>query len=822
MNRKFQYYAFISYKHEQKAEGKFAADEKWAHIFKKYLESWKIPTHIPDSERLNDGDLLISPIFRDSENYPSNHDLNELTYKFLSESKTLVVILSREMLEDQLKLRYEDGQNAWIFNEIEYFVDLGNSKDSIILFYVGEDEIDPNALIKDMIDRCEANGVVCKALNYLYQPGKIVKRLRDFKDKGKEINQYATAIIAAGIFNSDPRFFINAYELMERKKEVLSRRGFTTDDGYRYEIMDAESVRLVAVPYVSDVVIPSVVECSGFEFDVIGLGEGPFYGTDLRSVFIPRSVQSIWCETLFGFQEGLETVIVEEGNPKYDSRNGCNAIIETETNCLLYGCNASTIPDGVTCIASRAFDHCTLLESIHIPDSVRKIGSGAFKDCKSLVAITIPDEVTEIGDDAFMGCESLEHVNLPHNLTKIGSGFFHSCYSLESIILPSGLTEVGNNAFASCRSLTEILLPLNVRNIGKWSFHSCGSLETINLPDDIQAIGEGAFSGCDSLKSVKLPTAITSIERNTFENCSSLTSVHLPDSIVSIGEEAFKFCSELVEVNIPDRVVSIGRSAFVDCFSLSAVNIPKGVEIVPYECFCNCYSLEKVELYGVKKIEVRAFGSCRSLKYVEFPNTLTEICIWAFQDCISLISINLPESLHSLPEDVFSDCESLEEIYIPKNLVNIERITFPAGPSLQSIKVSPENPRYDSRENCNAIIETETNRLILTSEMTVIPDSVESIGASSFHESSLSTVRLPDGVREIEDYAFFNSSSLVTIYIPDSVTHIGLNAFENCSSLEEIYFQGTIERWKQLQKGWWWKSEIPGTVVHCSDGDTNI
>jgi hypothetical protein len=99
---------------------------------------------------------------------------------------------------------------------------------------------------------------------------------------------------------------------------------------------------------------------------------------------------------------------------------------------------------------------------------------------------------------------------------------------------------------------------------------------------------------------------------------------------------------------------------------------------------------------------------------------------------------------------------------------------------------------------------------------------VESIGASSFHESSLSTVRLPDGVREIEDYAFFNSSSLVTIYIPDSVTHIGLNAFENCSSLEEIYFQGTIERWKQLQKGWWWKSEIPGTVVHCSDGDSYI
>ena len=103
MKKQFKYYTFISYKHEQKANGKFTTDEKWAHIFKSHLESWEIPAHIPSQERLNEEDERIYPVFRDSENYPVSGELNQLTHKSLSESKTLLVILSREMLEDQLR-----------------------------------------------------------------------------------------------------------------------------------------------------------------------------------------------------------------------------------------------------------------------------------------------------------------------------------------------------------------------------------------------------------------------------------------------------------------------------------------------------------------------------------------------------------------------------------------------------------------------------------------------------------------------------------------------------------------------------------------------
>jgi len=215
-HKKYDYYAFISYKHAKDDTNKFVADEKWAHILKQQLELWHIPTQVPEEKRLNKNDKRIYPVFRDAENYPSGQ-LDELTCDRLSKCKTLVVVLSKEMLDDQIKLRYkEQDQTAFVFEEIEKFIKLGNTKDSIVIFYVGDDGINPNELLKEKIDLCKLNNWDCKALEYLYKPGEIIKKLRDFKDKGKEINQYVTAAVAAGIFNAAPEYFINAYEL-ERK-----------------------------------------------------------------------------------------------------------------------------------------------------------------------------------------------------------------------------------------------------------------------------------------------------------------------------------------------------------------------------------------------------------------------------------------------------------------------------------------------------------------------------------------------------------------------------------------------------------------------------
>jgi hypothetical protein len=106
-------------------------------------------------------------------------------------------------------------------------------------------------------------------------------------------------------------------------------------------------------------------------------------------------------EEVFNYCYDLHSIVVESGNPVYDSRNNCNAIIETASGKLIAGCKATIIPDGVTSIADYAFAGCRALSSIVIPNTVTSIGKEAFKDCTSLISITIPKSVTHIGENAF-------------------------------------------------------------------------------------------------------------------------------------------------------------------------------------------------------------------------------------------------------------------------------------------------------------------------------------------------------------------------------------------------------------------------------------
>jgi hypothetical protein len=130
---------------------------------------------------------------------------------------------------------------------------------------------------------------------------------------------------------------------------------------------------------------------------------------------------------------GLTSIIVEEGNAKYDSRDNCNAIIETKSNTLIAGCKNAVIPNTVTSIGHGAFDGCDSLTTITIPNSVTNIGEGAFKGCESLTSVTIPNSVTSIGDYAFYDCSVLESITIPNSVTSIGEGVFFNCYALTSI-----------------------------------------------------------------------------------------------------------------------------------------------------------------------------------------------------------------------------------------------------------------------------------------------------------------------------------------------------------------------------------------------------
>ena len=298
----------------------------------------------------------------------------------------------------------------------------------------------------------------------------------------------------------------------------------------------------------------------------------------LTSVTIGNSVTNIGRST-FADCYSLMSMIVESGNTVYDSRENCNAIIETASNTLIAGCQNTIIPNSVTSIGEYAFYACHPLTSITIPNSVTSIGDYAFSGCYSLTSITIPNSVTSIGHSAFSGCSSLTSITIPNSVTSIGDYAFSGCYSLTSITIPNSVTSIGHSAFSGCSSLTSMVVESG--NSTYDSRENCNAIiETASntliagcqntiIPNNVISIGVQAFCGC-SFTSVTIPNSVTSIGDGAFNWCGSLTSVTIPNSVTSIGEQAFCGCS-FTSVTIPNSVTSIGIHAFAECTSLDSV-----------------------------------------------------------------------------------------------------------------------------------------------------------------------------------------------------------------------------------------------------------
>ncbi len=188
---------------------------------------------------------------------------------------------------------------------------------------------------------------------------------------------------------------------------------------------------------------------------------------------------------------------------------------------------------------------------------------------------------------------------------------------------------------------------------------------------------------------------------------------------------------------------------------------------------------------GLSTIPFCAFARCTALSSITLPNGVKTIDKGAFENCNSLISIVIPNSVTTIEDHSFL-CEKLSSIVIGTGLTTINGNAISQN-SLTSIKVESGNPKYDSRENCNALIETATNEIILGSGRTIIPNSVTSIGKAAFHVCSiLTSITIPNSVTSIRDRAFYGCSGLTSVTIPNSVKGIGNRAFYYCSGLTSV------------------------------------
>ena len=199
--------------------------------------------------------------------------------------------------------------------------------------------------------------------------------------------------------------------------------------------------------------------CIDIPNSVTSIGSQAFSNcSELMSAHIGNSVTSIGIWP-FGYCPKLSSITVESGNPVFDSRDNCNAIIETATNTLKFGCYTTVIPNTVTIIGDDSFAYCESLTSIDIPNSITSIGSEAFWLCDALTNIHIPNSVTTIGDYAFGACVSLKEVTIPNSVivsTRYTAiGWFQLCFSLERVTIGSGIAYMGI-MFLKCPNITSV------------------------------------------------------------------------------------------------------------------------------------------------------------------------------------------------------------------------------------------------------------------------------------------------------------------------------------------------------------------------------
>ena len=270
----------------------------------------------------------------------------------------------------------------------------------------------------------------------------------------------------------------------------------------------------------------------------------------------------------------------------------------------------------------------------------------------------------------------------------------------------------------------------------------------------------------------------------------------------------------MTELILPNSVSSIGDIAFTYCSGLEKITVESGNSC--YDSRDNCNSIIDTEfntlIVGCKNSVIPnsvtsigdcAFYGCSGLTELTLPNSVRSIGDGAFSGCSGLTELTLPNSVTSIGDCAFYGCSGLTELILPNSVTSIGNYAFSDCSGLEKITVDRGNKRYDSWGNCNSIIETGTNTLIVGCKNSVIPNSVTSIGYYAFYGcSGLTELTLPDSVASIGDGAFICCSDLSKITsLAEIPPMCGSGVFDrvNKTNCELIVPEGSVAAYKQAE-----------------------
>ncbi|MCR5239310.1 MAG: leucine-rich repeat protein [Prevotella sp.] len=531
---------------------------------------------------------------------------------------------------------------------------------------------------------------------------------------------------------------------------------------------------------------------SGIPEGVTEIGNSAFRNADLEKIIFPKSLKKLgsqsFCENgkikdihiPASIEEigdrmfencYLQTITVDNDNPVFDSRDNCNAIIETANNTLLRASNATTVvPATVTGLANGAFANLEI-KSIDIPQTVTNYGLDLFDYSQTSIFHVHYPEPIEIPENAFNIIENGQVANLLWENARLivpdgtkakyaaatgwkvfGMGSYKIIEESEynaSRQYTVTLTEAGTLKTTLPQDKKDIVEELTVKGPINGGDIQClkgmcgqyGVLTSINLSDATIVEGEG--------------TTANVLPDGAFQTTMALQHIVLPKNLTAIGSYAFQD-SGIEELVLPATVKELGRDIFYYARNLKALSVESGNTVFDSRDNCNAIietasntlrigCANTVVPDGIEALGQMAFSGIPSLKEVKLPSGLTSIGWAAFWADTELSKVTLSESVTDIGESPFGGCE---------------RIT--------SLVIDAKNGKYDSRNNCNAIIETATDKLIQGFATTKIPEGVKTIATAAFRSLfTLTEIEIPASVEKIEPEAFLYCNQMTKV-----VSHI--------------------------------------------------
>jgi len=343
---------------------------------------------------------------------------------------------------------------------------------------------------------------------------------------------------------------------------------------------------------------------------------------------------------------------------------------------------------------------------------------------------TVKPTCKVICDQAFSGCNYITSIRLPEGLTHIGNGAFSDCWNLVNINLPNSLIYIGDGAFSSCLS-AYITLPINLKHVGRGAIDS-------------------------RIKHVRSNSPTFAIHDNCLiDNKEKRLIVYLSDD---------------QNVIIPANITQIGDYAFLDHKNLSSVIFPEDLESIGDYAFAYCEKLSLVKFsYGLKYIGNNSFDGCSNLIDIKLPQSLSYIGNKSFWNCQRLTHINISPQLKHIGDEAFT-------------LTGINTVDC-------------YSPYYIYTNDC--LIDKENKKLItcLSKKQEInLVAGITIIGKSAFYGSEITSIKIPDGVTHIDDFAFKDCKNLSNVVLPNSLISIGNGAFGGCYNLSCIKLPASLKR----------------------------